>query len=347
MLNARSLGAAAGAAVLALAVGASPAPAQTPEQFYRGKTVTVLIGHPPGGSYDLYAQLVARHYGRFIPGGPTVIVQHMPGGGGSVAAAHFANRAERDGTVVAIIPESLAHTQLLEPDRARWDIREMRYAGSLSDVVSVMAARKESPVRSAADLRAREANFSCSGRTTSSAQSGAVANFFVGAKLNVVCGYDSATASILAVFRGEADLTTTVWANWNANYAQQLRDGEIKPVLQFGGRRLPDLPDVPTAVELVEDPKHRQALMFFAAGQQIGRAILTPPGVPDARFQALAAAFDAMVRDPAFLEDARSKEIPINPTGAAEMKEIVDGIFSTPREVIALLDEGMAKGFER
>lgn len=334
-------------AVLALVtqVFAGPSFAEEVADFYAGRTVTILIGHPPGGSYDIYAQLAAPHLGKHIPGNPTVIVQGMPGGGGSLAAAFFANKAPRDGTMLALLPESLAHTQLLEPKRSRWDVSKMRYIGRMADVTSVMMVRRGAPVQTFQEMLTTPVNVSCSGRTTTSAQSGAIVKSFTDAKFNMVCGYDSSTASILALFRGEADLTTTVWTTWTVNHGEQLQSGEIKPLIQFGAERLADLPDVPTAIELVDDPQKKQALEFFGAGGDIGRALLAPPELPDDKVQALSTAFEAMVNDPEFKADAAKRSLPLAPAPASEVNASVEKIFSTPEETVTLLKAAMESGF--
>ncbi|MEY9535811.1 Bug family tripartite tricarboxylate transporter substrate binding protein [Sinorhizobium fredii] len=338
--------AAAAATACATIFSAATAQADAVSDFYSGKTVTILIGHPPGGSYDLYAQLIAQHFGKHIPGQPTVIVQGMPGGGGSLAAAHFYAKAPRDGTIVALLPESLAQDQVLEPKKSRWDVSKMRFIGRVSDVTSVMMARKDSPVKSIEDSLKAEANVSCSGRTTSSAQTGAVLKSLIGSKFNMVCGYDSATASALAVFRGEADLTTTVWANWSVNYAQQLSAGDVVPVVQFSEKRLAALPDTPTAVELTDDPAKKQAIEFFGAGGDIGRALMTPPETPEDRIAGLSAAFDNLMKDPEFLADAKARSIPIAPITGKEVDAIVERIISTSPEVVATLKQAINDGFD-
>jgi tripartite-type tricarboxylate transporter receptor subunit TctC len=326
-------------------VGGTSAKADAISDFYSSKPVTILIGHPPGGSYDLYAQLIAQHLGKHIPGGPKVIVQNMPGGGGSLAAAHFYAKAPRDGSMVALLPESMTHDQVMDPKKSRWEMAKMRFIGRAADVTSVMMARKDSPVKSIEESLTTESNVSCSGRTTSSAQTGAVLKSLIGSKFNMVCGYDSATASALAVFRGEADLTTTVWANWSVNYAHQLAEGEVVPVVQFSETRLADLPDTPTAVELTDDPAKKQAIEFFSAGGDIGRALMTPPETPDERIAALSAAFDELVKDEAFLADARTRSIPIAPLTGKEVDTIVEKILSTPQDVVETLQKAIEAGF--
>ena len=336
----------AAVAMLFAALIAHPVRAQSPEEFYKGRILTILIGHPPGGTYDLYSQLAARHLGRFIPGNPEVVVQSMPGGGGSLAAAHFANKAPRDGSMLALLPETLAHTQLLDPEKARWDLSEMRYIGSFARASSVLMLREGAPASSLEDLYDTPVNAACSGRTTASSQAPAVLKYLTGMKINMVCGYDGGSATILALLRGESDLTANIWTTWKINHQDEMKSGQIKPVVQFGLKRLADLPDVPTMIELTDDPAKKEAMRLFSSGGDIGRALLAPPEIPDDRFEALADAFDAMVVDPEFIADADSKGAPLDPMGAAELKEVVDGIFSASPDTVALLATAREKGFE-
>src|SRR5882672_3454782 len=135
-----------------------PAAGQTVENFYKSHELTILIGHPPGGSYDLYAQLAAAHIGKFIPGHPTVIVQQMPGGGGSKATAHFYNRAPHDGSIIALFPETIAYVQLMDSVQGKWDVSKMRYIGSLAPVNSTFMIRKGGAIKSVQDLFGTKTN---------------------------------------------------------------------------------------------------------------------------------------------------------------------------------------------
>src|SRR5262245_32188489 len=136
----------AGGLLLAGAEGVSAA-AQTVEQFYQGKTMTIMLGHPPGGSYDLYARLAANHIKRYIPGNPNIIVEHRPGGGGIRAVTQFYAQAPRDGTVMGLFPESIAHSQVMQPELSKWNLAEMAYVGSISSVNPVMVRRKDAPAK--------------------------------------------------------------------------------------------------------------------------------------------------------------------------------------------------------
>lgn len=333
---------------LSIAAFSSPVFAQSEglESFYGGETVTILIGHPPGGTFNLYAQLAAAHLGDHIPGNPEVIVQHMPGGGGSLAAAFFSNKAPTDGTMIAILPETLTIKQVMAPEDSLWDMNKMRYIGRFTDVTSVMGVRKGAPATTVEGLRDVGGNFACSGTTTGSAQTGALARYFAGFNLNMVCGYDTATAGVLAILRGEADLTSTIWTNWNATQREHIDSGAVIPVVQFGLNPIEAIADVPLAMDLVDDPKARAALQLFAASGEVGRALLGSPDMEEAKYQMFVDAFAAMIEDPTFIADAESSKVPLNIAQADELEEIKALILATPDDETENLKVALDEGFK-
>src|SRR3954467_2296541 len=137
----------------ALGIVMTPAAAQSPAEFYKGKTITIMLGHPPGGSYDLYARLAADHMKRFIPGNPNIIVQHRPGGGGIRAVTQFYAQSPRDGTVMGLFPESIVHSQVMQPELSKWDLAEMAYVGSIASVNPVLVRRKDAPAKTIDDMK--------------------------------------------------------------------------------------------------------------------------------------------------------------------------------------------------
>lgn len=335
----------AGAIAALLSVGQVSAQSENLAEFFEGETVTILTGHPPGGSYDLYAQLAARHLGKHIPGNPEVIVQHMPGGGGSIASAHFANRSTNDGTVIGLLPEPLAAKQLMEPESSHWDLNEMRYIGRFNDVRSVMMVRDGAPAQTVEQLREIESPVGCTGTTSSSSQTGAVTRYFTDLKFRMVCGYDGSSSVILALTRGEVDLTSSVWTNWLSSQSEAIESGAVKPILQFGLEPIAGLEDVMLAIDLIDDPAAKSAMKFFAASGEIGRSLIAPPGMSDELYQMYTEAFDAMVTDPEFLADTSEKGIPLNILNGAGMEEVKTLILSTPEEDVKLLATAMDEGF--
>jgi tripartite-type tricarboxylate transporter receptor subunit TctC len=319
-----------------------PAAAQTVEAFYKSHELTILIGHPPGGSYDLYAQLAASHMGKYIPGRPTVVVQSMPGGAGSKAASYLYAKGPKDGSMISLFPETIAYVQLMDPAQGRWDVTRMSYIGSLAPVNTAFMVHKGSRLAAAADLFTGKTNVGCSGRTSQSFQYPATLKVIAGMPLNIICGYDGSSAYTLALLRGEVDLVSKAWNSWRAEDKDNIDNGTFIPLLQAGLKRTPELPDVPLMQEIVSDPTARTAIEFISAGAAIGRALLAPPNVPAERVAALRAAFEQMVVDKDFLAEAEKRGIYIEPTSGAEVQKHSDTIVRTPKGIIDLV----AKAFD-
>jgi tripartite-type tricarboxylate transporter receptor subunit TctC len=321
---------------------ALPAAAQSVESFYKSHELTILIGHPPGGSYDLYAQLAAAHIGKYIPGKPTVIVQSMPGGGASKAASFLYSRGPKDGSMISLFPETIAYVQLLDPAQGRWDVTKMAYVGSFAPVNTAFLAHKGSRLTSPQDLFTGKTNIGCTGRASQSYQYPATLKLVAKMPLNIICGYDGSAASTLALLRGEVDVVSKAWNSARAEDRDSLDNGTLFPLLQAGLARTPELPNVPLAQEIVADPSAKTAIEFVSAGAAIGRALLAPQNVPPERLAALRAAFDQVVRDKDFLADADKRAIYIEPTPGAEVQKVSDAIIKTPKDVVGLV----AKAFE-
>jgi tripartite-type tricarboxylate transporter receptor subunit TctC len=323
-------------------VAAQPAVAQSVENFYKSHELTILIGQPPGGSYDLYAQLAADHIGKFIPGKPTVIVQSMPGGAAAKAATFFYGRAPRDGSMIALFPETIAYVQLMDPAQGRWDVTKMNYVGSFAPVNTTFMVHKGSKIASAQDLFKNKVNVGCSGRASQSFQYPATLKIFAKMPLNIICGYDGSSAYTLALLRGEVDVVSKSWNAARAEDKDNLDNGTFIPIMQGGLKRTPELPNVPLMQELVDDAAAKQAIDFISAGAAIGRALLAPQNIPADRLAALRAAFDKIVVDPDFLADAAKRSIYIEPTPGAEVQKYSDAIVKTPKTIV----NSVAKAFD-
>lgn len=320
----------------------SPAAAQTADEFYRGKTITIVLGHPPGGSYDLYARLAADHLKRFIPGNPNLIVQHRPGGGGVAAVRWFYAQAPRDGTAMGLFTETIGHTQRLTPEQGQWKVEEMTYVGSFSPSNAAMVVRKGARAVTVAAMRNVPITVACTGVNSISYQYPAALKEFAGFKFSLVCGYPGSAEVMLALHRGEADMFSGSWHVWRATQRQGLTDRSLIPVIQGGLRRLRELAEVPLMQELVDDPHTRQTLEFISAGAAIGRALIAPPGVPAERIAVLRAAFDELVRDPAFQADAAKRSADLEPAGGAAVQAYSDSIARANEAVIAAAAKAMA-----
>ena len=325
----------------AIAVMATAAQAQSVESFYKGREVTILIGHPPGGSYDLYAQLAAPYLKKYIPGNPTVIVQSMPGGAASKAATFLYARGPKDGSMIALFPETIAYVQLMDPAQGRWDVTKMSYIGSFAPVNTAFMALGKSRIKSAQDLNAGKVNVGCSGRASQSFQYPAALKEIAKLPLNIICGYDGSSAYTLALLRGEVDLVSKAWNAWRAEDKDNIDNGTLVPVLQGGLKRTPELPNVPLMQEITDDPTAKEVLAFVSAGAAIGRALLAPQGVPPDRLAALRTAFDKMVVDPEFLAEAAKRHAYIEPVAGPEVQKASDAIVHTPKAIVDLAAKAM------
>ena len=331
------------ALVVAMAVGVTaPAAAQTPEQFYAGRTVKIMVGHGPGGSYDFYARLAADMLKKHLAPGAHVIVENKPGGGGVVATGHFYAQGSRDGTMLAVFPETSAHTQILDPATGRWKMEQMAYIGSFAPSNSVLVRRRDSPARTIADMRTTTATVGCSGVTSQSFQYPAMLKVLAGFKFRMVCGYPGSAEYLLALEKGEVDLVSNSWNALRITHLKQVQSGEMPAIVQFGLKRNRELPDVPLMQDLVTDAQARAAIVFASAGAAIGRALLAPPGVSPERIAYLRAMFDKMVADPELIEMARKRGLELDPTSGIEVQKIVEEIIRSPKELIERAAKAMA-----
>ena len=319
----------------ALALPFNSVAAQSVEQFYKGKTMTLTIGHPPGGSYDLYARLAADHMGKFIPGNPSILVQHRPGGGGIKAVAWFYEQAPRDGSNMGLFPETIGHTQMLQPEVGRWKLEEMSYVGSFVPSNAAYVVRKGAPAVTPQAMLKTQVTVGCTGRNSQSYQYPASLKSLAGYKFNLICGYPGSAEVILALTRGEVDMFSASWHAWRSGHQQEIAAGEFIPIIQGGLTRTKDLPNVPLMQDLVDDPKTKRLLEFISAGSAIGRALIVPPQVPADRLAALRAAFDRMVADPTFQKESDKRKADLEPTPGAEVQKAADAIAKAPSNIVA------------
>ena len=321
-------------AIAALAIGAAPSvvAAQLPEATWEGETLTILLGHPPGGSYDLYAQLAAEHMGQYIPGNPEIIVQHMPGGGGRKGAAFFLNNTDPDGLTVAVLPDSLGQIQFLQPDAASWDAAEFRFVGRFAGANAAFAVRRDK-AETVEDMRENEIIVACTGNNARSAQQAQAMKTQAGLNLRLICGYEGSQATVLAALRGEADMLSQNWASFKAAPAD-LGDGTLHILVQTGLERDPDLPDVPLMQELTDDADAQAILRFMGATAPIGRSMMVHPDTPEPMIEALREAFTKMIEDEAFLAAAEQRSAIIDYMSGAELEAINAEIMSASPEFI-------------
>jgi tripartite-type tricarboxylate transporter receptor subunit TctC len=318
-------------AALAVALSlATPARAQSAEEFYRGRTVTILVGFTAGGGYDLYARLLGRHIGQHIPGNPTVVVQNMPGAGSMKAMQYVYGVAAKDGLTLATVSRGMVTEPLL--NAANFDATKLTWLGTVTSETSVCATWKTSAVKTWDDMFAREFSLGGSAVGADPDTFALIMRNVFGAKVKLVTGYPGGNDINLAMERHEVD-GRCGWS-WTSLKSQKNWLPQINVLVQFNLEKNTDLPDVPVALERAKDDAQRQVLRLLIAGQYVGRPFFTSPDIPAERKAALRAAFDATMKDPQFLADAAKLDLEISPIGAATIDAFLAELYRTPKEVV-------------
>jgi len=316
-----------------LAIQAGNAQAQTEADFFKGKTVTILVGYQAGGGYDLYARVVAQYLGKHIPGNPAVIVQNMPGAGGLRAARNLATVAARDGTMLGMLAQTLPFDTLLgyTPDV---DAGQFTWIGRAAMNVEVGVAFAKSGITSVGDARKREVPTAGTGGTASSTVVPFLLNKLAGTRFKLISGYKSANEALVTMERGEVDMVGAIGlATIMARHAERLKDGTVRIIYQSALSRHPDIANVPTIGELGTGGDEKTILNLFASGSDVGRALVAPPGVPAARAATLRKAMAAALADPELVAFAKKGKLTLEPGSAEELQGIVRKVLGTPKSV--------------
>jgi len=318
------------------------AAAQTVEQFYRGKTVTVLVGTSPGGINDITARFAAKHFSRFIPGNPLINVQYTPGGGGLVTANRIYNASERDGTVLAKLERATPQLAIQGHPQVQFDPTKLIWLGSMSsyaDDAYLMLINADHPAKSVSDLKpgsAQKLTLGANNAASSNLIFGIIAKEALRLNVNVVRGYTGASPLFLAMARKEIDGQFVGISSVKTGQRDMWEKRAFRALVQAGRTsRHSEFPDVPTARELAPSPDILALIEFAEIPFFMSLPFVAPPGVPADRVKALQEAFMAMCRDKAVLEEAAKLGIDMSPITAEEILKLVGRMAATPKEVIA------------
>lgn len=312
------------------------------EEFYRGRTMTMIVPTAPGGINDISGRLVSRHIGRFIPGQPSFVVQNQPGGGGLVAANRLAHTAERDGSVIAIIQRGVVQLAAEGHKNVKFNPEEMTWLGSLSDYSGdayLLVINSDHPARTPEDLRKPGVVLRLGGNQPGSTNLAFayIAKNVLGLNVDVVRGYRGAAPMFLAMQRGEIDGQVIGYVSVRAGQPALWNDKKVRPLIQFArATRHEELPEVPTARELVKDEKMRTLLEYAELPFEMALPLLAPPQLPPERSAALRSAFMKMTADEAFLVDAKKMGVDISAIDGNAVQNIVAKTMKTPKETIKL-----------
>jgi tripartite-type tricarboxylate transporter receptor subunit TctC len=323
------------AAACAAAMFSGPAAlAQSTGDFYTGKTVKIVIGTAVGGEYGLYAQLIAQHIGRFVPGSPTVIVQSMPGAAGVTAMRYMTNAAPRDGTVLIVPQVSIAQVGLLDPN-AQFDPGAFQWIGRLTTQVQAGVVSNRSGIRSLADARTRELIAGGVGTSNPTTLNPRILNALAGTKFKIVSGYKGTAAVMIAWERGEVDVLTTSWDMIFARYGDMLKSGQVIPLYVYALKRPAELPNVPLMTDFGRTETERAFLQIYGIGAEIGRSLAAPPGMPKEHLDIWRVALMKMLGDPEFKAAVRKGNIRLDPLDGVSLAERTKMVMTLPPDTVA------------
>ncbi len=326
-----------------VAASAMPAAAQDAvAPFYKGRQITVIVGSSPGGGYDIYARLMARHIGKYIPGNPTVVVTNMPGAGSNTAVAHLYNVAPKDGTYIAApqnnaIMDALFDASLGNARRLRHDASKLIQIGSATTDHYVCIARGDAPVKSFKEALTKEWLIGASQPGTSTRDYPAMLNNTTGAKIRQVSGYPGTREITLAIEKNEVHgLCGFSWSSLNAQKPDWVKSGFIRVIVQEHDKGNPDVNKmgVPLAVDFATSPENRKIMELIYSSETFGRPYLVAPDVPADRVAALRKAFMEAMKDGELLAEAQKIGLAIDPISGADLQDLAAKIFTTPADFV-------------
>jgi tripartite-type tricarboxylate transporter receptor subunit TctC len=307
------------------------------DEFYRGKSIDVIVASAPGGGYDLYARLLARYMSRSLPGNPTFVVQNMPGAGGVRATQFLFNVAPKDGTVIGVIPREAPLIPLLEPDKGvQFNAAEFNWIGSPQQELGLLIVNSRSPAQTLQELRQKSIVVSATGPGAAPSVFPRILNDVLGTKFKVVDGYAGSQEALLAVEKGEVDghVSGGSSSGFRGRIDPWIANGQAKVLLQLGFRKDDAYPLAPLALDLVQNADDRQLLELVFSPQLVGRPFIAPPGLPPERVALLQASFDQTMENPEFLAEAKRLQMEVNPVRGDDIKKLLQRVYAMPAGLI-------------
>ena len=329
------------AAVAALVAGAILAPTaqaqQSVEDFYKGKQMRFVIRSAGGGGYDLYSRLIASHIVRHIPGNPSIVPQNMPGAGGIIAANYMGEIAPKDGTQLTMISQALAMDQALGlTPTFKADLRTFGWVGNLGDSNILSYTYYTSPTKTMEDAKKRETTIGATGAGSATTWLPVIYNRLLNTQFKLIQGYKSGQDVKLAMERGEVEgYAANPWAALVSASPDLVKNKQLNILTQVGVAREKDLPDVPLLSELATNQDSKDILTWISTAMAVGRPIGTTPGVPAERVAALRKAFDATLRDAAFLAEAEKAGMEIEPLTGLQVETMLAKAYGAPPAIVA------------
>jgi tripartite-type tricarboxylate transporter receptor subunit TctC len=330
---------AAGSVISLLMAATLPDQAAAQGAFYKGKTITIVVGYSAGGGYDQYARMLARHYGRHIPGDPNVIVQNMPGAASMTAVRHLDANAPKDGTVITTFDPGLI-TQMLTADKPVVRFSEFQWIGTLLRDIRICYAWGATGIRTIADaLKRKQFLIGVTAKGSNAYINGAILRNVLHVPVRQIAGYPGSAEQRMALERGELEGNC---GSWTAMPPDWIANRKINALLRFSRKRPADMPaDVPYVLDLVKTAEQKDVVNVLNAPGELGRPFIVAKQVPAERVKILRAALQATLQDAAFLADARKSKLLLDPVGGEEAEKIMTEIYAAPPALITKAKEAL------
>ncbi|MDF2116154.1 tripartite tricarboxylate transporter substrate-binding protein [Roseiarcaceae bacterium H3SJ34-1] len=332
----RGVGRSLGAGALVLALGVNAGLAAEGEEFFKGRTISIITSTGAGGGYDLAARLIAQHMPKYIPGKPVFVVRNMPGGGHTRATNYIYAQAPKDGTTIGTVSNIIPMHQVVDGKGVIYDARRLVWIGSTGITNMTIAIWRAAGVNSIEDAYQREVALGATGVGSGTFIYPNVMNHVLGTKFKIVPGYQSSAEIDLATVRGEVSgRGGGSYSSYALEHPDWLRDGKVAFVAQIGIDPDRNLGKVPLMQDLAKNDEQRRILRFISSQVKVGRPFIAPPEIPADRLAIFRRAFDATMADEAFLADARKGQLELAPLNGEELTAVVREIVDTPPELVA------------
>jgi tripartite-type tricarboxylate transporter receptor subunit TctC len=306
--------------------------AHASDDFYKGKQISFVVASAAGGGYDVMARMIGRHWARHMAGEPTVVVQNMPGAGGIRAANWLYNVAPKDGLTIGMINNTIVFDPIYGNTQAQFDSRKFNWLGTPSQETGLLIVWHTVPVNTIEDARKRELILSASGAGSTPAFFARVLSSLFDFRVRIIPGYKSQTDGFHAMEQGENDGNASpFWSSLKANYPHWLNEKKIRPLVYYGGIKVPEIP-APHVMDLLKDPERRAVMELAQAGLTMGRPVLAPPGVDQFKVELMRKTLTGLFADKEFLSECSKLRLDCaSPLSGQEMTDFVNRIYETPK----------------
>lgn len=344
MITGRTFGYVCASAVVAGALFSGAARADGVADYYKGRTVSLLIGFGVGGGYDTYSRVLARHFGNHIPGNPTIVPKNMPGAGGLKVANFLYNAAPRDGSQIGVFAASTALEPLFGGKKAKFETTKFTWIGNMNQDVASCGVWHSSGLTKFSEMQQKEVIFGSTGKAAITSQHAQVLKNVLGAKLRIIYGYKGTKGINLAMRRGEVSASCGLFlSSVKSRWDKDVKEGKLRILIQFGRKNVPYFGDAVNIYDLVKSEQTKQALDVIFRQSEIGRPVAGTPGIPKDRAAALRAAFNATMKDPKFLADAKKARLRIDPMDGATVVALFSSFYKMPKSVIAAAKKAIGR----